>query len=51
MTEAITQILTQVANNNKKDDVSKQTLKPSMTLLHFWVNKPNVEWTCCTDFE
>ena len=27
MTEAITQIITQVANNNKKDDVSKQMTK------------------------
>ena len=27
MTEALTQILTQVANNNKKDDVSKQMMK------------------------
>ena len=27
MTEAITQILTQVTNNNKKDEVSKQMMK------------------------
>ena len=27
MTEALTQIITQVANNNKKDDVSKQMMK------------------------
>ena len=31
MTEALTQILTQITNNNKKDDISKQMMKNTKT--------------------